>query len=252
MTRAKPGRERAADPAEPEQAKDLDNGASTTRRDLVAEAILEQAAEIFASRGVQGTGIREIAEALNMSRPAVYHYFSSKEAILEQLLSGYTGALTGFFREVRYDTTRTPAAKLREMITGLAIRVADKPAYLRLLANNEQDLPDHLARAHARARHEAMEHMTAVIAEGIDAGDIRPVDERVVAFGLFGMCHWIAWWYRPGGPATAQQIAEEFTEMAVAGLFRPDGRRGGGGIQQAIEHLRENLAYLERLTGTSQ
>jgi AcrR family transcriptional regulator len=233
---------------EPNEAPAGESSASTVRHDFVAVAILAEAARIFASRGVQGTGIREIAEAMEMSRPGVYHYFSSKDELLVQLLEGYTGQLTGFFRAVREDAGKSPSEKLREMVTGLVIRVTEKPSYLRLMANNEQELPEHLAKAHADARHEAFEHMIAVIAEGIDAGELRPVNERIAAFGLFGMCHWIAWWYRPEGAASADEIAEELSELALAGLLRPERRRTGGGLQHAIEMLSEDLEYLQRIT----
>jgi AcrR family transcriptional regulator len=224
--------------------------AHSARRDLVAEAILAKAAELFADQGVQGTGIREIAEAMDMSRPAVYHYFSSKDALIEQLLEDYTGNLVGFLRGIRQDSSLSVSEKLTQFVTGLAMRVAAKPAHLRLAAGSERSLPAAMARDHADARHEAFDHVVAIIAEGIETGEIRPVDERVVAFALFGMCHWIAWWYQPGGSATDEQIAREMTNIALHGLLRPAPRNQGSGIQHAIELLREDLDYLERHTGS--
>ena len=232
-----------------EKERNGDGPSHSARRDLVAEAILGKAAELFADQGVQGTGIREIAEAMDMSRPAVYHYFASKDALLEQLLEDYTGNLVGFLRGIRQDTDLSVGEKLTQVVTGLAMRVAAKPAHLRLAAGNERSLPPKMARDHAEARHEAFDHVVAIIAEGIEEGEIRPVDERIVAFALFGMCHWIAWWYQPGGAATAEEIAREMTNIALNGLLRSTPRSQGSGIQHAIELLREDLDYLERLAG---
>jgi AcrR family transcriptional regulator len=244
----------------PGQARDgkVNNGPSgdesphSARRDLIADAILGKAAEIFADQGVQGTGMGEIAAAMDMSRPAVYHYFSSKEQLVEQLLEDYTGNLAGFLREVRNDSKSTPTEKLSQFVTGLAMRVAAKPAHLRLAVGNERSLPSKMAQTHSEARHEAFNHVVAIIAEGVEAGELRPVDERIAAFALFGMCHWIAWWYRPGGSATDEEIAKEMTSIALHGLVRTTPRRGASGMQHAIELLREDLDYLERLAGGRQ
>lgn len=232
-------------------AKSASRGSAepSARHDLVAEAILAQAASIFAARGVQGTGIREIAEAMDMSRPAVYHYFPSKEAMLEELMAGYTGELLGFVRAVRHDEDRTPSEKIVEFVRGLALRVAARPSYLRLLVN-EEGLPEKMAKAHRKARHEASEHVSAIIAEGVQTGEFRPVNERVVGFALYGMCHWIAWWFQPGGPASPDDIAEEMSLIALKGLARQGSRHETkGGVPHAIDLLREDLRYLERVAG---
>jgi AcrR family transcriptional regulator len=220
-----------------------------SRHDLVVEAILDEAARLFADRGIDGTGIRDIAEAMNMSRPGIYHYFDSKTELLEQVLEGYTSGTTEFLREVRFDTSRTPLEKMRAMVTGLALRVAAKPAHVRLLAHYERRLPGHLSDEVARGRRAAFEHLAHVIGECVESGDFRPIDPVVTGYALFGMCHWIAWWYRPEGPMSAETIAEGFTELALQGLMRPDGRRGATSIQHAVSLLREDLEYLQRLAG---
>jgi TetR/AcrR family transcriptional regulator, transcriptional repressor of aconitase len=46
------------------------------RRDLAA-----QAAEVFSERGYSALGMRELAEALGVSKSSLYHYFPGKEAL---------------------------------------------------------------------------------------------------------------------------------------------------------------------------
>lgn len=48
-------------------------------------AILEAAGEVFAQRGLQGTGLSHVARALGISRPALYTYYADKAALLEDL-----------------------------------------------------------------------------------------------------------------------------------------------------------------------
>ena len=219
------------------------------RKELVADAILERAAGIFADRGFQGTTIGDIAEAMDMSRPAVYHYFESKEALLEALVEGMTGGNVELLREVRADKTLSSLEKLAEIVRRLSERVAAKPVLMRVLASNGASLPPHIAVAHAAGRREALEHVEALITEGIAAGEIAPVDERLAAFAIFGMCDGIAWWYSPDGRSDAATIGETFAAITVQGLARTDGRGADGapGIEHALKLLREDVDYLAQL-----
>jgi AcrR family transcriptional regulator len=68
---AAPGEEPGRDRRNSDQA-----GASTR------EKILDVALDLFTDQGFDGTSIREIAERLHISKPAIYHHFASKEEIL--------------------------------------------------------------------------------------------------------------------------------------------------------------------------
>lgn len=234
-----------SEPVEP-VPEPVDNGAPV-RKDLIANQIIEKAAEFFADRGFQGTGIRDIAEAMNMSRPAVYHYFDSKEKLLEEVVGGLTTEVVGFLETVRTDTSLGSAEKLERAIVGLVRRIAAKPAHMRLLAANERGLPVEIAAVHRDARHRALENVSGIIAEGVAAGELRPVDEHLAALALFGMCNWIAWWFHPDSGRTEDEIATEMSRLVLDGLLRPDSRRGADGVGHAIGLLREDLGYLERL-----
>jgi len=55
------------------------DGASTRER------ILDVALDLFTDQGFDGTSMREIAERLHISKPAIYYHFASKEEILVAL-----------------------------------------------------------------------------------------------------------------------------------------------------------------------
>ena len=50
------------------------------------ERILAEAAELFAARGYGATSTRDIAEAVGIRQPSLFHHFASKAAILTELL----------------------------------------------------------------------------------------------------------------------------------------------------------------------
>jgi AcrR family transcriptional regulator len=67
------------DPASRDQGNDNQASASTR------EKILDVALELFTDQGFDGTSMREIAERLGISKPAIYYHFASKEEILMAL-----------------------------------------------------------------------------------------------------------------------------------------------------------------------
>jgi AcrR family transcriptional regulator len=62
-----------------------------------AEDILQAAARLFAERGFLGTSTGQIAAAAGLRQPAIFHWFKSKETILETLFSrGWDRSLAYF------------------------------------------------------------------------------------------------------------------------------------------------------------
>jgi AcrR family transcriptional regulator len=69
----------ASVPARDDQPSGDQDGASTRER------ILDVALDLFTVQGFDGTSMREIAERLHISKPAIYYHFASKEEILMAL-----------------------------------------------------------------------------------------------------------------------------------------------------------------------
>jgi len=50
-------------------------------------------------------------------------------------------------------------------------------------------------------------------------GEFRPdLDIQVASYGLLGMLNWSYKWYDPQGRLSVQEVAEQFTALALAGL----------------------------------
>lgn len=50
------------------------------------QQIRAAAREVFAERGVRGTGLAHVAEAVGMGRSSLYHYYSDKESLLSDMV----------------------------------------------------------------------------------------------------------------------------------------------------------------------
>src|SRR6185503_17680472 len=53
---------------------------------MTREDILEAAAQVFRHKGFHGASMQDIANAVNLQKPSLYHHVSSKQEILLELL----------------------------------------------------------------------------------------------------------------------------------------------------------------------
>jgi hypothetical protein len=75
------------------------------------------------------------------------------------------------------------------------------------------------ARAEVRSYKREIDHrLRGFIQEGIGDGSIAPCDPKLAAFVIGGAINWTCMWYKPGGPQSAEQIAESFVTTFTSGL----------------------------------
>lgn len=105
---------------------------TATRRD----EILAAAAELFARHGFHGVGIDDIGAAVGISGPALYRHFSSKDALLGEMLTSISKDLLEG-GSARAAAAETPAEALRELVAFQTDFALTHPA---LITVHERDL----------------------------------------------------------------------------------------------------------------
>jgi hypothetical protein len=128
----------------------------------------------------------------------------------------------------------------------MAVQNCRNTSRFRLLDRNEPHLPPELAAQHRGARRKMLGLLVGLIDDAVTAGRIRPLPARSVALAWLGMTNWIAWWYRPGVDAPAEEVAELMVELALSGVRRSDERSVDASPLAAVALLKEDLAHLER------
>jgi AcrR family transcriptional regulator len=194
--------------------------------------VLDKAASLFAKRGFAATNLQEIADAVGVSRPSIYYYFSSKEALLEQMVRGVTLPVTQIFDAL-------------DAASRLVLWVTDPHMHFKLIERTENELPVALANAHRASKRRVLDSMVKLIEAGIIAGEIRAVDPRVAAFAILGMCNWTASWFSASGPLSAKQLAAAIADLAVASVHRTSV--GGSDIRSLTKSIRESIDLIEVL-----
>ena len=221
--------------------------ATTARRELVENEMYEHATQLFAERGFAGTSLQDIADALGITRPALYYYVKSKDELLAKLVTEVTDGPLNELNELVARPELDAVDKLRGIVRIIVVRRASQPARFRLLIRSEAELPAELTAAYDESRRAVLRTVAGVVEEGVRAGRFRPVDSRVAALGVLGMCNWVAWWFNPEGRDGIDAVAEQLTDMALGALQRADGRALDGSPAAALAMLRQDLDHLERI-----
>lgn len=146
--------------------------------------ILKEALRLFSEHGVEGASLRELARRVGLTQPSLYHYFPSKEALVEAIFSWKTEeALVRQRASFDEETLKTPQRFCLTLAQSILSRWQDPEqiAFMRLVHGEAM-------RGGKTARSFALNHiapLTKSVAEVfsrfIKEGKIRAVDPEHAA-----------------------------------------------------------------------
>ena len=196
------------------------NAFATRRRDpqTKREAVLKTAAELFLEKSYSRASMKDVAELLNITKPALYHYFQNKEQILLECYRLGTRLVEEVLNEIAAHCG-TGLDKVEAFIYSYAniMTINFGRCIMRL---DEGDLSE-VARTEVRNYKRKIDRrLRGFIQEGVDDGSITRCDPKIAAFSIAGALNWICHWYEPEGALSAEEIASQFARTLTQGLAR--------------------------------
>ena len=256
-----PSRRRSAEPTAAKEARRTGRATGAKTKDqadgprsaLIKRLALDTAAEIIAQKGYGGTSLKDVAAKMGISRAGLYYHFPTKETILEALIEEVTVSSQRQSSAIAARAELDVEEALR-IVTQTQVRwILEHGILFKVVDRSEADLPPRLLDLHSNAKRAVLDNFTRIIDRGIDEGLFKPLDARVAAFNIIGMCSWTAWWFKASGRQTVDDVVEITSAMAVASVMRSDAYRSRsddpldvlGGLRQGMDHL-ERLMKKER------
>ncbi|MFC9556861.1 TetR/AcrR family transcriptional regulator [Rhodococcus sp. NPDC056960] len=225
-------------------AKRTNGARSTRRRELILSELLDTATELFAAKGYEATSLQDIADAMDVSRSALYHYLGTKDDLLAMLVEQVSRSLAEVLEELRTRPDLSPVDKVRNLTELLVRQRAEHPSQFRILDRSETVLPEPAGTEHLEAKRRIVRELVNIIDEGVKIGQFRPVDSRTAAFSLLGMCNWVAWWFRPQDASDIDAVVATITRLAQDMLCGPQEEAEVGSIG-LLNEIRDRLDRLE-------
>jgi AcrR family transcriptional regulator len=182
--------------------------------ELKREEILRVAGELFFSKGFTQSSIDDIAAKLSIGKPQIYACFSSKTALLTEVCTR-TAALAAELAAESLRKKGSPTERLSHTVRGLCKGVIEGRMSLAVLFREVKHLPVEAVAELAENFHLFNKCLGDLLREGSVAGEFLIPDPSVLTLAISGMTTWIYSWYRPDGPQTADEIADQMVFLAL-------------------------------------
>lgn len=187
------------------------------RRELRKEAILDAAAPLFVRRGFSATSLDNVAGALGLTRPAVYHYFRDKNEILLAIVERTFANLIAEARIVARGEGSV-LERLESIFSLHTTRVAADPQAIFLIVTQAAELSPAARASLKRRQHGYEKILLDLVEQGIAQGEISPCDPGVVVKAMVSLANWVYTWYDPRGRYRPEDAAGVLWALLRDGL----------------------------------
>ncbi len=199
------------------------------------DEILKVAEEVFAEKNFKGATMREIAEKVNIKKPALYYHFRNKEDIYNSMIIEIYGQLQDKVLDP-VKRGRSLEEKIRLFISHLVDFWAQHPAFPRIIAQEVISGSD-LVYSELEPKFWMpmyQEIMAEIEKEGLKEPEVNYVDPQMLAINIFGMT---IFYFFAGPIFTAisgedsfsskniEKLKEEITSVVFNGMRKPGSRK---------------------------
>jgi AcrR family transcriptional regulator len=185
---------------------------------MTRENILTAAALIFQEKGYHAASMQDIADAVDLRKGSLYHYVDSKQDILYALLDEALSMILERLRAV-VSLDLTPDQKIRQAMRAYFSFLAENPSLSSVLLLEYRSLEPDYKKQHIPLRDQVDQIWREILEEGNQLGIFDAPEPGLISKALLGVLNWTITWYREDGPLSAEQIADQFTDLFFAGLL---------------------------------
>lgn len=181
--------------------------------------IRDAAAKLFAEHGFDGSSVADLALRCGLTKPALYHYFPSKEALLYEILDTHIGMLRRMVLEADLEAREwEPKRRLEHIVHHLLAAYRDADDKHKIQLNELDRLPEPQRRVIKSMERDIVEVVAGILVlvnprlDG-SSGLLKPV-----VMSLFGILNWHYTWFRENGALSRPAFATFATRLFLEGV----------------------------------
>jgi AcrR family transcriptional regulator len=179
--------------------------------------IVTAAIQLFQQKGYHATSMQDIADAVGLQKGSLYHYITSKDDLLVDIIHDAIAQYNARLAEVRsmdLPVRRKLELAVRYHLTGIAEKLGMLTIFLRESYALEPEKAKVLDEDSARYN----QMFEELFQEGIDSGEVRGLDPKLATRTVLGACNWFYRWYRPDGARSIDELADFFVDLLFNGI----------------------------------
>jgi AcrR family transcriptional regulator len=192
----------------------------TTPEPGMREKIMTAARALFIRHGYHGLAMRQIAEALGVSKPALYYHFKDKEALFLAILNDYLDEMETALDRIASEPIPC-REKIRHFIEHVLVQPAEQSALIRLASQEMGQLSEPARRSFEQVyRRKFIGRIEAILRAGMDQGEFKHVRPDVATWTLLGMMfpYFFPAHARTGG--LPEEVIQEIATVYLDGISR--------------------------------
>lgn len=161
---------------------------TSTAADL-RERILTEATRLFVSHGYHGISMREIAEAVGVSKAGLYYHFKDKEDLFLAILIANLEEIEQLIQRAREEGA-TAQEQISRVMRAIFRRAPEQRAIIRLASQEMAELSREARATFGRLYQEKFIHQIEdILRQGVARGELKPVNVRLATWLLLGMAY---------------------------------------------------------------
>jgi AcrR family transcriptional regulator len=182
------------------------------------EQILTVAVAVFAQQGYRATSMNDLAVAAGISKPGLYHYFTSKEQLLVLLYESVLAQHAAEERDV-LAAGMTATESLRAILIKRIVFSCEQQRLQRIFTEEEAEVPDELMGVIRQQRRDREDYLVQLIESGVRAGEFRlDTSPRIAVRAMVGAANFCYKWYDPAGRKTPGEIGQDVSTFLMGSL----------------------------------
>jgi len=188
--------------------------------DGIHRSILNAASGLFAKQGYMRSSIAELADACGLSRGALYHYFTSKEAILFAILDAHVHQMIADV-EVAIAGASTTPEQFRAAIRAIVALNARSSNEQRVILNDLSLLAEDEQKTIIALERQLVDMVTDLLIRLDKQGKIVKRTRKIYTMMLFGILNFSHTWYDPKGGIDPREFADMVVDQFLYGFATP-------------------------------
>jgi AcrR family transcriptional regulator len=178
--------------------------------------VIDKSAELFDSDSYASVSMDDIAAAVGVAKPTLYHYFKSKDEILLEVQQAAIAQMTAV--ELNPQSSSLNGRELFEAFVNRYVTMIVDDFGTCLIKTGDLPLEPDNRKAIRKGSKGIELTMRAILERGAKDKSLAPCDAKLEAMFLFGTLNWIPYWYRPDGELSVEGLAEKVTRSLLARL----------------------------------